>query len=626
MGNCSLSLSIGEAQDLADLFQRVETLPRELVSAWLAEAGPRPSFADYFARLRALPLGPSVAPLLGHSALRARVMGLERSLGEPARDEEVEEMLSLAREGLDAGCLGISVDMVHWHKLSGRFAGRALPSHHAPFSEIRRLAELCRERDLVFQATPNPARPHTLFQLLSLAPGLFRAPLRLTLLSALDIAGQPLLWRLFGPILFVVNRLLGGNLRFQTLTEPFRIFGDGPLSPIFEEFSTGVELGSSTDSAARRALWTPEFRARFAADWGRGFPRSFHRDLGAMFIVEAPEPAMLGRSIAALAQEAGRPPLDHFIELLAQHDTALRWTSVGANHRDAPRRRLLANPHILPGFSDAGAHCRHLAFQDSALALLREAVSSGFMAPERAIQRLTGEPARWFNLDAGRLVTGARADLLLIDPLRLQRPTPPPEPLADPLLKGAMRLVKRDPEPAVRAVFIKGQRVIDKGEISPRLGAEPLGEILCPSVAVCGKAEALARARNRIDDQTLDHPFESYAEVFLMKHRTPANVALHCLGMLLLHAGFWLGLFLHPAFLLLLPLSSGAGLIGHALFEPSYVDPRDAVFSLRALANLHRLILLVFRGRHGERIRELEGRLAEFQARDSELPTPLEVA
>src|SRR5215831_14872187 len=80
MGNCSLSLTVGEPQDLADIFLRVESLPSVLVRKWLAGAVSWASPQEYMQHLRALPLGPNVAPLLGHSALRAAVMGLERSL------------------------------------------------------------------------------------------------------------------------------------------------------------------------------------------------------------------------------------------------------------------------------------------------------------------------------------------------------------------------------------------------------------------------------------------------------------------------------------------------------------------------------------------------------------------
>src|SRR5207247_10201989 len=80
MGNCSLSLTAGKPQDLADVFLRVESMPAALVRRWLATSVSWDSPRQYLEHLSGLPLGPNVAPLVGHSALRVAVMGLERSL------------------------------------------------------------------------------------------------------------------------------------------------------------------------------------------------------------------------------------------------------------------------------------------------------------------------------------------------------------------------------------------------------------------------------------------------------------------------------------------------------------------------------------------------------------------
>jgi N-acyl-D-aspartate/D-glutamate deacylase len=372
MGNCSLSLTMGDPQTLADIFLRVETLPAELVHQWLNSAVQWQSPKDYFLHLDTLNLGPNVSALLGHSALRAYVMGLERSLTAVANQTEIDAMQQLAEAALAAGCLGISVDMVHWHKVSGEYTGSALPSHHAHFREYRMLADVCRTRDAVFQMTPNPEDIFSFVNILRLSPGFFRPPLRNTILSALDLFQFPKLWRVFPFFTFVCNRLLDCNIRFQTLTEPFTIFADGPLTPLFEEFSAGVLLNSCHSSDERRALWADKnFVTEFKKQWRSKIPHTFHRNLNEMTIVRAPDMTMVGQTFAALAKAKKQDPLTYFCELLALYDDQIRWVSCGANHRDSVRQQLMAHPHIIPGFSDAGAHSRHLAFFDSALSLLR---------------------------------------------------------------------------------------------------------------------------------------------------------------------------------------------------------------------------------------------------------------
>ena len=615
MGNCSLSLTVGKAQALADIFLRVESLPAALVRNWLARALSWESPRDYLEHLRSLALGPNVAPMVGHSALRAAVMGLERSLHTRATDAELTAMRRLAVEALDAGCIGISVDMVHWHKVAGVFAGRSVPSHYADYPEYRMLAGVCRDRDAVFQVTPNPRSPLSFLVILWLALGVFRPPLRATVLSALDMTDHPWLWRVFPASTRLVNSLLGGNLRFQTLAEPFVIHADGPLTPLFEEFEAGVLLNSCAGARERRALWDdPDFRERFRHDWLRRELRTFHRDPARMLVTRSPEPSHAGRTVAQIAAQQRRDPVDTLMDLLATHDDRLRWQACGANERDPIRRRLMAHPHVLPGFTDAGAHSRNLAYFDGALSLLRQAVSTGFLSPQRAIERVTGEPAAWFNLDAGVLRQGARADLVVLDPAALRGPVPEPVEVDDPLLDGARRMVKRGSERAIAAVYVAGTQVVRDGQPLPVLGRTPVGSVLGPATRVHGAQAVLQRYRDRIDERIMDHPFRDYWDIFVFKHQHPANVAMHCVAVLMMYAtGVALVLTLNPWWLLLVPLSQATGLAGHLLFERSHVDPRDVVFSWRASRCLSRMFISVLRRRYRPEVERVCARFQQYQ-------------
>lgn len=616
MGNCSLSLTVGRPQDLADVFLRVESMPAPLVRKWLAGSVAWDSPAGYLEHLRSLPLGPNVAPLVGHSALRVAAMGLERSLHARATDEELGRMRDLAEAALEAGCIGISVDMVHWHKVSGAFAGRSVPSHYADAREYRMLADVCRARDAVFQVTPNPENPLSTLLIFGMALGVVRPPLRVTVLSALDMTDAPLLWRLFPLATLLVNGLLGGNLRFQTLAEPFVIYADGPLTPLFEEFAAGVELNSCADEPARRALWASlGFKARFRADWERKELRTFHRDPARMRVVASPDPAHAGRSVADIARERRADPTATLIELLETHDERLRWMACGANERASVRERLMAHPHIFPGFTDAGAHSRNLAYFDGALALLRQALASGFLPPERAIARVTGEPARWFNLAAGELREGRRADLLLLRPEGLRGPVPAPVEVDDPLLDGARRMVKRGAEEVVHAVYVGGRELVRDGAPLPALGREVAGEVLVPAARTKGRRDVLQRYRNRIDDQTYDHPFREYWDVFVYKHQRPGNVAMHCLAMLLMYAAL-AGLVLtgNPWWLALAPASQACGFAGHLLFEPNHVDVRDAIFTWRASLCLNKMFFAVLAGRYWREVGRVRSAFAAYRA------------
>lgn len=479
IGNCSLSVAVGEPQMLADIFQRVETLSHKLIKKWLQQSVSWHTPAEYLNHLKQLPLGANVAPMFGHSALRAHVMGLERSLTDQPSETELKTMQQIAADALDAGFVGISIDMFPWHRMSGEWRGSTIPSQHANFREYAMLADLCRQRDVVFQVTPNLQQLTSFLNILRMGLGIGRKPLRLTVLSALDAVHDRRLWRIFSPLLFIWNRLLGGNVRFQTLTEPFTIYSDGSVTPLFEEFPTGAQLNSCDSRQERQLLWQSEnFRQQFRQEWNSNWRKSFHRQLDLMVIVHCPEKKWEGFSFAEVAHQKQQEPVDFFIQALQNYDTDLRWVATGANDRLEPRLALMQHPDILPGFTDAGAHVRNLGYYDGALSLLKQAIATNFLSPEAAIHRITGEPAHWFRLDTGVLKVGAKADLVLLNPSGLNQPISPPVEISDPLLDGEPRMVKRGSDDIVQAVYINGIKVVNQGQVCKNLGQERLGTVL----------------------------------------------------------------------------------------------------------------------------------------------------
>jgi N-acyl-D-aspartate/D-glutamate deacylase len=616
IGNCSLSLAVGEPPTLADIFQRVETIPHELIRKWLKSSVSWRSPREYLEHLRRLRLGPNVAALLGHSALRAHVMGLERSLKDRATDDELGRMRQIAKEALDAGFIGVSIDMVPWHMMSGEMRGRTIPSQHADLREYSMLADVCRERDAVFQVTPNPQRALSLVDILRMSHGLGRRPLRATVLAALDSVADRRLWRVFSPLLFALNRLLGCNIRFQTLTEPFTVYSDGPVTPLFEEFPPGVKLNDCSSRQERRELWRDAaFRESFRREWTRGRRKTFHQRLDLMRIVRCPAPEVVGKTFAEAAAQARREPVEFFFEALEEHDTDLRWVATGANDRLEQRLALMSVEFILPGFTDAGAHVQSLGYYDGAISLLKQAVSTGFMPVERAVSRVTGEPARWFRLNAGVLKEGAKADLLLINPEHLREPISEQVEIRDQSLDGAVRMVKRGSERIIEAVYINGRLAVRNGEPAESLGQEKMGDALSLSVPPdLEKVERLKR-RNRINHTINDHPFVDYWDIFVLKHRNPYNIALHVLGVIVFYGLLIAALMTrNPWLLLLLPLSQMVGLAGHYFFERSHIDLQDAVFSIRASRCLNRMFFKLITGGYGREIQRRNEALRKYQS------------
>ena len=109
LGSCSLSTVHSTALDCTDMFARVEAIPREHMLNALATKN-WDTASGYIKHLESLPLGPHVAGFLGHSDLRAHVMGLGRAVNDKVRPDEAEQarMSELLDDALDAGFVGLS--------------------------------------------------------------------------------------------------------------------------------------------------------------------------------------------------------------------------------------------------------------------------------------------------------------------------------------------------------------------------------------------------------------------------------------------------------------------------------------------------------------------------------------
>jgi N-acyl-D-aspartate/D-glutamate deacylase len=486
LGSCGLSMAVGKPVDLAVMFCRVEGIPRSVVLPVLEEKKTWSTPTEYLEHLGTLPLGPNVAAMLGHSAMRAHVLGIARSLDEKVRptEDELRAMEAMLKEALDAGYLGLSINTLTWDKMDGD-AHRSLPtpSTFATWGEYRRFNRILRQRDRLLQGVPNVSTKVNVLLFYLESIGVVRPGLRTMLITMMDAKAARLPFVLAG-FLSRITRLLGADVRFQSLPNPFDLFVDGMEAPIFEEIGAGTAALAVKDPEKRAALLSdPAFRRRFGRDWAEWFfGRAYHRDLGDTEILGAPDPTLIGKSFGAIGKERGKPALEVFLDLVAEHGDALRWYTVIGNDRPDWLKWIVAHPAVLIGFSDAGAHLRNMAYYNFGirfLKLVEDAAASGkpIMTRGRAVQRLTGEIADWLGLDAGHLAEGKRADLVVIDPLGLTAEADRIHESTIPGFGALSRLVRRNPT-AVRSVIIGGEEVIEGGEPTERLGVHKSGQVL----------------------------------------------------------------------------------------------------------------------------------------------------
>ena len=145
-------------------------------------------------------------------------------------------------------------------------------------------------------------------------------------------------------------------------------------------------------------------------------------------------------------------------------------------------KKLARYDGVQMGFSDAGAHLRNMAFYNFGLRLLRhvrdyQLGGAPFMTLERAVHRLTAELADWYQIDAGHLRIGDRADVVVIDPQRLDERLDDYAEAPVPQYDNVPRMVNRNDD-TVEVVLIGGRAVARAGGPTELLGVTRTGSFL----------------------------------------------------------------------------------------------------------------------------------------------------
>jgi N-acyl-D-aspartate/D-glutamate deacylase len=528
VANCSLGLAFGRQnrngeEPIVDCFARVENMPKHVLEKAAAKVDWQGT-QGYLDHLASLPLGANVVPMVPHSMLRAEVMGLKTSVSRLPTEPELQQMEGLLEIAMQQGYAGFSTDALPFHYLANDPNRRTkIPSQWGSFAELKRLTDVVRRHGRVWQATPPKDNPLQVLRNFSLTSArLWGRTLKVTAVAALDVSTNRSLAKLAMFLTRVLNsKFLGGHFRFQALAAPFRVWWDGPINPLAEEIPELRELNEPDleDRAARQALLNdPAFQQRFRSMWlhGRsGFnlanlmrllrreQYAFSRRISDITVDSGPVPPVWrgetlediherlrrwqetgeGARSAEEAEHFARVPaaadeVDFVLHLYREYDTALRTATLTANRDPALTEKLLFDPQVLPGFNDSGAHLTNMAFYDGNLRGLQMAQRHGLAKVAWHVRRLTRDPAEFFGVRGGRIAAGMPADVTVIDPEALSRYQS--EANTHLVWRAELQhqqMVNRS-EGVVAATLTGGRVVWRLGQLTSRLGREPLGRVL----------------------------------------------------------------------------------------------------------------------------------------------------
>jgi N-acyl-D-amino-acid deacylase len=390
--------------------------------------------------------GANVAALVPHGAVRNAVMGLEARAPEAA---ELDRMLGLTREGLEAGAVGVSTGLEYQ------------PGSRAGTDELAALCALASDRDGV-HATHMRNRAERFASATEEALEISRRTGVRTQLS--HVAPRPYAPPAETEAAFeAVERARAEGHAVYVDTFP-ETWGPGNLADLFPpEITQGRPaevLARLQDPRARRAV-----EEHFAA--GRNF---LVRAGGyeQIFVSSSPvRPELTGRSLAGLAREAGTTVGAWACDTLLDAGSLLM--SVGIRHVYATEEdldRVLALPYcglgsdgvVTDGEGDACPFPWNASSYGYAARTLEHYVRErGLFTLEEAVRRLAALPAEAMGLrDRGLLRAGLAADVVVFDPARIHDRTTPED-------------VARHPEGVVH-VLVNGVPVVEGGRPT---GARP---------------------------------------------------------------------------------------------------------------------------------------------------------
>jgi len=534
IANCSLGAAFGNQRDgdidpIVDCYARVENVPKHVLSL-VADKMTWENPSDYLAHLDKVKMGPNTLVLLPHSMLRIEVMGFKRSVSDHPTADELTEMGAILGDALDVGYVGFSTDALPFHYLANDpNRHKTIPTQFAKYGELKSLANIVREKDRVWQATPPKDSMFDTARTFLLTSGrFFGKPLKVTIVAAMDLVTNRKIIRAAKTLTKVLNsRLINGHFYMQALGAPFKVWSEGMITPLSEEIPELRELVEldQEDRAGREAVMNdPGYEARFLKMWHRGKSGwglsaikhklrledyALPRHLSAFVIERCPVPNWAGLTMqriydrfkayddditpADLSKEEetsfkamkGKVTCDgmFLLSLLRQFDTDLYWHTTTANLDPKKTRDLIMDPTLLPGFNDSGAHLTNMAFYDVNLRGLKLAQEGGEGDVAFLVNRLTKVPADFFGVDAGTLEVNRQADVIVIDPEVLSGYD------GEAHVKTIFReefqnnqLVNRS-DGVVSHVMVNGKLAWADGDFTKDLGKKKMGDVLRPHQA-----------------------------------------------------------------------------------------------------------------------------------------------
>ena len=474
VGNCGLSLAPAKPEDrdaVIKSFVRVEAISRRVLEEgiqWRWE-----STSEYLDALGAR-LGINAAALVGHIAVRHRVMG-EDAVERRATAEEIAKMKELVRQGMKAGAVGFSTNQNPRHIREDK---KPVASRLAADEELGSLLDVLAEMNSgVVQLSGGGADARGR---IAYAAQMARRTGRPVLWQSINHSwSRPNHWQEMLANTQRVFREDGLPIYAMTQAKPFQNRYTLLDAQCFDEFPTWKSAMFSPVEARKQMFADSAIRKKLRAEAIEDqSPSVFPRRWDVIFVdhVKLPKNKIFEhKSVQEIASAADKDGLDWFLDISLEEDLQTRFVHTNTQGDPQAVCEILKHPAVMIGQSDAGAHMGYDARFGYSTAFLGCWVRDhGIMSLEEAVNKLTFRVASVFGLsDRGLLRPGFAADIAVFDPATVN--TLEPEYVQD-LPANETRMIQK--AAGVPHTVVNGEVVIENGAPT---GALP-GKVLRPNL------------------------------------------------------------------------------------------------------------------------------------------------
>jgi N-acyl-D-aspartate/D-glutamate deacylase len=341
-------------------------------------------------------IGTNAIQLVGHGAVRREVLGPGDVQPSP---EQLEQMKALVRGAIEQGAFGLSTGLFY------------TPGNYSKTEEVIELAKIAAEMGGIYDSHMRDEDSYSIGVL-----GAIEETIRIgreakihVNISHIKCLG-PLVWGQSKQAIEIIRKAQKEGVSVSADQYPYTASGSNLVSSLLPPWA---QAGPREEILAR--LKDPELRPRLLAEMAENLKRRAGPD--AILFRSRQSTAIVGKTLAQVAKERGKPPVETAIELMIENyekPGTMSLAIVSFNMNDTDVENFMRQDFVMTGSDGSAGHPRMYGTYPRKLRIyVRE---KKLISLARFVQASSGQPARVFRVpERGLIREGYFADVVAFD-------------------------------------------------------------------------------------------------------------------------------------------------------------------------------------------------------------------